>query len=370
MKSHCRAFPVLMLPGWLCFAMLSPAGQPAAKPDILKGEALASVHPYKMQKGTIYRIVATGNGFTPQVRVKGQTGSGYLPPPPAGRFAGNVAQTMFIPRETKVYQITVGFLPGSDIKKGANSYTLTIERARLQPQLPEQERRFELAENSKKLEQGKTYSITVTGRGFAPQLEVLDGRRPVARAGNGRWYGFGPDAEFITTLTMSPARTTEYRIIVSVGPVTEKRLAPLTYTTRVAEIKPELSAKGQLSGKDPIYPRRGGPHKIHRVKLEAGKTDQIDLSSLTFDPYLFLEDAAGKLLAQDDDSGGNLNARMIFRPEKTAVYSIVATTFDPGVGRDPGPYGLTVMENADAQPSFAAPPGSAIGNDIQNFPNQ
>ena len=82
-----------------------------------------------------------------------------------------------------------------------------------------------------------------------------------------------------------PARPTIAFLII-VGPITEKRLAPLTYTTQVAELKPELSVKEQLTAKDPNYPR-GGPHKVHRVKLEAGKTYQIDMSSLTFDRTCF-----------------------------------------------------------------------------------
>src|SRR5689334_16918165 len=59
-------------------------------------------------------------------------------------------------------------------------------------------------------------------------------------------------------------------------------------------------------------------HKAHVVELKAGRSYQVDLmkkdNKQQFDPYLRIEDSAGKQLAQDDDSGGNLNARIRFTP--------------------------------------------------------
>ena len=61
------------------------------------------------------------------------------------------------------------------------------------------------------------------------------------------------------------------------------------------------------------------------------------------DPYLFLHDATGKKLAEDDDSGGGLNARIVFRVSADGVYRIQATSF-MNVGR--GAFTLTVREQA------------------------
>ena len=60
------------------------------------------------------------------------------------------------------------------------------------------------------------------------------------------------------------------------------------------------------------------------------KTYQIDMISNQFDAYLRLEDSKGNQLAEDDDSGGNLNAQILFTPTKADDYRIIATTFGPG----------------------------------------
>jgi hypothetical protein len=54
------------------------------------------------------------------------------------------------------------------------------------------------------------------------------------------------------------------------------------------------------------------------------------MKSCQFDSYLYLEDTNGNVLAEDDDSGGNLNARIIFTPTYTGTYNVVATSFNAG----------------------------------------
>src|SRR5262249_46996663 len=54
----------------------------------------------------------------------------------------------------------------------------------------------------------------------------------------------------------------------------------------------------------------------YQVKMEAGKTYVIDMISpdqKALDPFLRLLDSAGKQLAEDDDGGEGLNARITFR---------------------------------------------------------
>jgi hypothetical protein len=335
-----------------------------SQPAEIKGEAKISVHSIKMRKGTTYRVTVRGDGFTPQIWIQGDNATavpaGALAVNPAGaallnpilpRGPSNVARRIFTAAETKAYDIKVDYSPSSEAQKGPLVYTFTVERAVFQPQVNLKESRLEISEHGNKLEQGKTYGITVTGTGFAPEVQIMDGSRSVATAFSGRWFGFGPDAEFVTTMTFAPGKTLDYRILVSVGPVAGQRLAPLTYTTRIVELKVELSVQAQLTKQDPVYPRRGGLYKLYTVKLEAGKVYQIDMMSRALDAYLFLEDAAGNLLTEDDDGGENRNARIIFRPSKTATYRVVATTFERAAGAA-GPYTLTVMENPHAQPRF------------------
>ena len=73
--------------------------------------------------------------------------------------------------------------------------------------------------------------------------------------------------------------------------------------------------------------------------------DLVSPDQKALDPYLVLSDAAGKKLAEDDDSGGGLNARITFRAAQTGAYRIQATSFqNQGVG----PFTLTVREQAAA----------------------
>jgi hypothetical protein len=329
-----------------------------------KGEAKISVHPFKMNKGDAYRITVKADGFTPQVRVDGGSKPGpasvnpllpaFDPKAPVGPRRDT--QILFLPLETKVYEIKVDHALGTEIGKGPHSYTITIERAAFAPLAAFKDPKLGLGDDAKMLEQGKVYGITVIGRGFAPEVQILDGTRSVLTSTNGRWFGFGPDAEFISNVIFTPQRTANYRILVGMGPVTEKRSAAPKYSTTIVELKMELSVKEQLTSQDPVYPTRGGRHKVHTVKLQEGKNYQIDMISSAFDSYLFLEDSAGKVLMQDDDSGGYPNARIIFRPTKTDTYRIVATTFELAApDRSPGPYSVTVVENPHAQPAFAPP---------------
>jgi hypothetical protein len=97
---------------------------------------------------------------------------------------------------------------------------------------------------------------------------------------------------------------------------------------------------GQLTNNDPFDPVRNGcRHKVHVVAMKAGQTYIIDLKSTDFDAYLRLEGPDGAKLAEDDDSGGDLNARLTFTAPKDGMYRVIATTFQQG---QTGDYSLIV----------------------------
>jgi serine protease Do len=72
--------------------------------------------------------------------------------------------------------------------------------------------------------------------------------------------------------------------------------------------------------------------------MKSGQKYQIDLRS-QWDNFLRLENAQGQQLAQDDDSGGFPNARIIFQAPADGYYRIIVTSYAPGVN---GSYTLTV----------------------------
>ncbi len=76
--------------------------------------------------------------------------------------------------------------------------------------------------------------------------------------------------------------------------------------------------KGTLTAKE--------GQQVHELKMLAGKTYVIDMSSPQFDTYLRLEDDKGKVVAENDDiSPTNLNSRIVFTAPKDGAYRIVAT---------------------------------------------
>jgi hypothetical protein len=79
--------------------------------------------------------------------------------------------------------------------------------------------------------------------------------------------------------------------------------------------------------------RKGSYAKVYTVQLKAKQIYVIDLVSPGgmewFDPYLRIEDEEGKPLAEDNDSGGRMNARLVVRPARDREYRLVVTSFQP-----------------------------------------
>jgi hypothetical protein len=72
--------------------------------------------------------------------------------------------------------------------------------------------------------------------------------------------------------------------------------------------------------------------QTHPIPMEAGRSYVISLNSTAFDPYLILKSPTGQVIAEDDDSGGNLNARIVFRAAQTGVFRAVVTSYDGKLG--------------------------------------
>ncbi len=72
----------------------------------------------------------------------------------------------------------------------------------------------------------------------------------------------------------------------------------------------------------------------------SGQTVTIDLRSDEFDTYLLLLGPDGRTLAEDDDSGGDLNSRLVYTLPARGPYQIVVTS--AGHERKAGLYTLSV----------------------------
>ena len=89
--------------------------------------------------------------------------------------------------------------------------------------------------------------------------------------------------------------------------------------------------------------------------MTAGKTYVIDMQRKAFDTFLKLEDAQGKLLAENDDiSPTNRNSRILFTPKQDGTYRIIAASFQQ---QSRARYEIIIREYAakKKQPSKGSP---------------
>lgn len=119
----------------------------------------------------------------------------------------------------------------------------------------------------------------------------------------------------------------------------------------------EKTITGTITDADPRDPLDKKPYHVHRITMKAGQRFTIEMRAdpKELDPFLKIKDADGKVLAQDDDSGGGLNARIVFTAPRDGEYQIIATIF-----RGKGPYVLAIRE--DLGPA-ANQPVHEIGKD-------
>jgi hypothetical protein len=157
--------------------------------------------------------------------------------------------------------------------------------------------------------------------------------------------------DFKEKMYFVPAKNEEYTFLVTPNLGAQGKDGVIDYTLKFKAMsfadKPLVEDKNKLTNDDAKYKPPPGsfgpenrPFKDYKVPMKAGQMYVIDMvrSQIDIDPYLFLEDSTGKIVAQDDDGGGNLNARIIFQAQKDGEYRVIATTLIPATGE----YTLTV----------------------------
>jgi len=117
------------------------------------------------------------------------------------------------------------------------------------------------------------------------------------------------------------------------------------------------SVTGTLTMSDPVLPSDQSHYKLFTFMGSAGQTVQIDLLSSDFDAYLYLRDQNGQNLAQDDDSGGGLNARIVRNLPYSGLYQILANTLRAG---QYGSFTLSLQASGMAQPVVGQPMVSSL----------
>lgn len=98
-----------------------------------------------------------------------------------------------------------------------------------------------------------------------------------------------------------------------------------------------FSTHTSLNFRDPIKDARHT--KTFSVRLEQGKTYQIDMRSDNIDCFLFMFDEQNRVVAQDDDGGDGLDSLIVFTPQQTGTFRIDCTSFEP---RERGHFHLSI----------------------------
>lgn len=191
------------------------------------------------------------------------------------------------------------------------------------------------------------FRVSVDAADFDPMVQVIgpDGGDPVAEDDDG---GEGLNAR----LSFAPAEAGAYTIRVlgyseeAAGPY-RLEVAALPPLPPPAIVQPSTTQnmvwRGWMGALEPTDFEIDGAHADDfAVTLRAGEEALIRLDSDAFDPVLKLyEEGAreGEPLAEDDDSGGDLDSLLVFTPERTGRYVVRVTSFEGGEG---GPYRLRI----------------------------
>jgi hypothetical protein len=196
--------------------------------------------------------------------------------------------------------------------------------------------KIRIGQHRQQLEKGKLYRITVDADGFRPLVSIRPDYFIHERSGEGDSF----QAHFV------PRETRDYTLSITPDLFDDLGQGVLKYTAKIRNIplaaKPLLAEAAELTNKDPFYkiPDSDSQRKCHfkaySLKMKAGRFYVINMERKDnldrMDPYLYLEGPNGKVLAQDDDSGGDLNARLVFQPRRDGEYRIIATTLAPATG--------------------------------------
>ncbi|HXF96882.1 MAG TPA: PPC domain-containing protein, partial [Gemmatimonadales bacterium] len=109
------------------------------------------------------------------------------------------------------------------------------------------------------------------------------------------------------------------------------------------------SVDGAVTTGDQVLPSDSTYAQAWTIEGRAGQTVTIDLRSEDFDPFLYLDGPGIERPLQDDDSGGNCNARLVATFPATGPYRIVVNT---AVRNATGRFTLSVTSGSKS-PSLA-----------------
>jgi hypothetical protein len=211
-----------------------------------------------------------------------------------------------------------------------------------------------------RMEVGKLYLVRVEANGFTPAVTI----RPGNFMSTGESFVQGDTFQAYVL----PRETREYRITVAPDVNDDELDGQLfDYSVTVTPIPmaptPLLNEDTKLAFNDPPYqnPMGGnrGPHKAFTVNFKAGQVYIITVDVAEkggLDPYLQVEGAGGKVLAQDDDGGGYPNCRLFLKPKRGGEHRLIVTA----VGKGAGAFNIKVLTTVAGAKGAEPNPGTTV----------
>ena len=194
---------------------------------------------------------------------------------------------------------------------------------------------------------GTTYLINVNGTTLTdPYVRLRNSSGTLITADNDSGVGLNPQISYVPTVTGT------YYIDVQGYLSTHTGTYNVTLAQVVDDYANSILSTGALTSPGSVSGRieTSGDSDWFRVSLTAGYTYSFSLTGTTLsDPYLYLRNAAGSVLASDDDSGPGLNALITYRPTTTGAYYLDARALGTGTGN----YSLAVSETPPADDHLA-----------------
>ncbi|HEY9667255.1 MAG TPA: trypsin-like peptidase domain-containing protein [Coleofasciculaceae cyanobacterium] len=136
------------------------------------------------------------------------------------------------------------------------------------------------------------------------------------------------------------------------APRTTQRQAPTPGNTRPRPLVLNGSAiAGRLGRGSSVLPVDNSYFDLYTFQGRAGQRVQFDMVSREIDSFLILIDPNGNEVAQDDDSGGGPNARIVATLPVDGTYLLMANSYEAGQA---GTYGLRAQASGGGSPSAAA----------------
>jgi hypothetical protein len=245
------------------------------------------------------------------VLIAASAASAQFGPPPLVKPVPNVAPAVGPAPAVKEVK-------AKDAKEPKDGITLLIEHFIDHTDPPDVARRHPCKIHAVKLEKETLYQIDLVGHGLDTYLRLLDADGKVLAEDDDSGGNLNARIRYTTT------KAGTYIIVATSFSGGDGGYTLTVRNTNANPAKAIKLVKGQLKPNDGPDKARNVPCQVHTVALKANKTYVIDLESTDFDAYLRLESPTGKMIQEDDDSGGNLNSRIEYRVPADGEYRLVA----------------------------------------------